>query len=266
LVFGHGWHDHRAVLTASVVGIAALLGASLLRLAWLHRTAAGLGLLAGTLVMSGGIWIGPGGVRALPLVAGVALALVLALREGKGQRAAWAASATLALSGAWLLSGTPYTRVELWAELPRLAVIAALTGALSALLLRPADPWRVPAAAFSLWATLHLLMPDSIWPILALVILGASFGQGKTGGGIKALPLAAGLGAAAGLPMLAAGRLVHGGFGRVDLAALAPALTLLLAWRWERRIDAMGGFLAALLAALASVLLLRAGGTLLSLS
>jgi hypothetical protein len=200
------------------------------------------------------------------LVGAVALALVLALRQEKDQRAVWAASAALALSSAWLLAGAPYTRAELWADLPRLAVIAALIGALSALLLRPTNPWRVPAAAFSLWATLHLLMPGSIWPILALVVLGASFGQGKTSGGIKALPLAAGLGAAAALPMLAAGRLVHGGFGRVDLAALAPALTLVLAWRLERRIDAMGGFLAALLAALASVLLLRAGGTLLSLS
>jgi hypothetical protein len=55
--------------------------------------------------------------------------------------------------------------------------------------------------------------------------------------------------------VLGAGRIAHGGIGRIDLAAAAPLLTLWVAPRVSPRLPQFGGALAAVAAALLSVVL-----------
>jgi hypothetical protein len=101
-----------------------------------------------------------------------------------------------------------------------------------------------------LCASLFVLGAGPIWLLLALVpaasLVALAPGARMPAGAL--LPAAAGMMAAGSAAVLAAGRLPHGGIGRIDIAAAAPLLVLWLGPRLGRAAPPLASLFAGLIA------------------
>jgi hypothetical protein len=256
------WHEARAPLLAAAAAGGALLLGRLLRAKLLQGAAVGLGLSAGWIAAAGGVPVAPhSSADRLPVLALTALALGLAADVAGRPWVAWLARLALALACGWWLAGAPASDAQAGAVLPLMACIALAVLLAAHILAEPRSQWLAPAAALAFWGALAAVGAAPAWRWVALVPLAASLGQLAEPRGLAALrlPLAAGLAGVTALAVAAMGRMPHGGFGRFDLAALAP---LLAAWAVPRLLPRLpwgGGFAAALAAAALAVGLVWSG-------
>lgn len=260
-------HEFRAPLMALGVALAVRLAGGALKRDWLAALAAGAGLFAGWWwVLTGhgfapGPLIAPHGIAGrLLLVALAGMAAALASNTALAGRAKLT-PVPLALFAGWWLAGAPHSLAALERVWPVAAGVALAVWA-ACLLLEKGDFWPALAAGLALWASLLAVGAGPAWPLLALVpaaaLVALAPGSRLPLGAV--LPVAAGMMAAGSAAVLTAGRLPHGGFGRIDIAALTPLFVLWLGPRLGR----VAPPLAALLAALIAVALAAAAGRVLA--
>lgn len=248
----------QGVLLAAAIALGAWLLGRLLKRPKLIGAAAAMALAVGFALASRTFpWhpLGWPGRLAIEAVAAFVLALI-AERSGGG-RTRWLLLATLSLASGWWLAGAPLVRPG-WPLLLMMVAVALYLAAMAEAVRDAREPWPVVAAAFALWAALHLASAPALFAQLALVTLGACAGLLPVPRGrIPTLwPAAFGIGGVAVAAVLASGRMPRGGLDRIDVAALAPLLVFLLA-RWLRpSVARSGGMVASGIAAVAAVLLI----------
>ncbi len=218
------------ILAAYLPALAALTVAAAGALLLRGRRGAWTAVAAATAVSVGWALLSPG-VQALwaprgllehlaaPAVA-VTLAAALAIRFGRPRALTGAAT----LFAAWWIAGAPAARPEFWR-----VGFAILAGTWLLHRLGAGEGRRALAAALTLWAGLVVAGAPGAWIGASLVLAGAAAGV-SVGGAMPAALLAMGIVAAD----VAAGRLMRGGVGLVDLVCLA-AIAAPAAGGWAER-------------------------------
>jgi hypothetical protein len=213
----------------------------------LDRPAARLGAGAAGLIVGWGLSQGRGLAPPSLLVFAAAATLAAALgvtsakprakraKVGRGVQEAHLWLAAVAVFGGWWLAG---------GGVPRLLPAMAGAGAILLCGLLAVDLWAVGAAALCLSAALWAMGATLATAAQALVVAAACLGGGLL------LPLSAGLGG--GVALILDHALLGGHGVLMGLAALAPAMCLLLLVWWRHRFARFGRAAAPLRAAVAA--------------
>jgi len=239
------WHAWRGSLLALAVSLGLVMAGRFLRVRMLEQGAAGAGVVAGWLAVTGRFWTAGGfSVGRLAGLAAGALALgLLCVWIGPGRRAS-AVVLLAALCVGWLFIGEPHhlvwgeTRWPIGAGVALGVVLFARAIANNA-----AGPVAPVMAGFTLAAGLYFAATPFEWTQLALVIGFASVAMlvPQATPGLVALPLAIDSACLASLAVITLGRLPRLAVSSVDIAALLPLVALWLQPRLTERLRVARG-------------------------
>jgi hypothetical protein len=238
-------HDYRGPLIGFATALGLALAARFMRSGLLAAAAGGVGAAAGWYAISGRLWVTSSrpSVDHLPVVAAVALVIiVLCVWLGRNRGALVSLILAAAFTG-WWLCGAPRNRPDLLQAWPiGLGVAAAVALYARGLATDALDPLRLALTGLTMAASFHIVMLPPIWTQLALVPALASlalFALPATPG-LVALPVAADIAAVGSLAVIEYGRLPHLRAGPVDIAAVAPLLGLWLTPHLTSRLHLAG--------------------------
>ena len=238
-------HDYRGPLIGFAIALGLALAARFMRSGLLAAAAGGVGAAAGWYAISGRLWVTSSrpSVDHLPVVAAVALVIiVLCVWLGRNRGALVSLILAAAFTG-WWLCGAPRNRPDLLQAWPiGLGVAAAVALYARGLATDALDPLRLALTGLTMAASFHIVMLPPIWTQLALVPALASlalFALPATPG-LVALPIAADIAAVGSLAVIEYGRLPHLRAGPVDIAAVAPLLGLWLTPHLTSRLHLAG--------------------------
>jgi hypothetical protein len=253
-------HEYRGPLIGFAVALALAFAARFMRSGLLAATAGGVGVVAGWYAISGRLWVTSPrpSVDHLPVVAAVALVIVVVCGWLGRNRGVLVSLILVAAFTGWWLCGAPRSRPDLLQAWPiGLGIAVAVALYARGLASDALDPLRLALTGLAMAAAFHLVMLPPIWVQLVQVPALASlalFALPATPG-LAALPIATGIAAIGSLAVIEYGRLPHLRVGPVDIAAVAPLLGLWLAPHLTSRLRFAGraarasaGVLAALVA------------------